>query len=114
MTVVPRRRTMELMMPFRRTGPERLTLVYAVALGVVAALYRLAPYYLFDDPMQGAVWNLMPAGALALFVGSRLRAHYAYLVPVAVMLVSDLLLIGPIHRLTDGQYSAMGRGRLVV
>src|SRR5262245_17526490 len=102
-------------MPTLRHEHERLTLVYALILAVVAALYRLAPYYLFDTPEgQAAVWNLMPVGALAVFVGSRLRTHYAFLLPLAVMLISDLLLIEPIHRLTGGKYSAMGWGRLVV
>jgi hypothetical protein len=34
--------------------------------------------------------NLAPVGALSLFAGSRVRGWRAYLVPVAVMVVSDL------------------------
>lgn len=96
-------------MPLRST--DRLTLAYALVLGAAAALYRLAPYYLFDGPAAGALWNLMPVGAVALFAGSRLRAAYAYLLPVGVMLLSDLLLIAPLQRLG---WPAFGWGRLVV
>jgi hypothetical protein len=104
-------------MPSRTNDRERLTLVYALILGVVAALYRLAPYayqYLLGATAPEVLWNLMPVGALALFAGSRLRTRHAWLLPVAVMFVSDLLLIVPIHWLTNGQYSALGWGRPLI
>jgi len=89
---------------------DRLTLFFALILGVVAALYRLAPYTILADN-AAFVWNLMPVGALCLFVGSRLRSHWAYLFPVAVMVVSDLLLVIPLSKMG---YSAFGWGRLLI
>jgi hypothetical protein len=82
----------------------RLTLTYAVVLGVLVAIYRLLPYYLFD-PSQPLLWNLVPVGALSLFVGSRLRGWYAFALPVLVMLVSDLLLILPLARMNQQAFS---------
>jgi hypothetical protein len=78
-----------------RTPALWLTLIYTLALGVFAAACRLLPYYVFD-PLSGDTWNLAPVGGLALFVGSRLRSRWAYLVPLGAMLVSDLLLIRPL------------------
>jgi hypothetical protein len=104
-------------MPSRKNEHDRLTLVYALALSAIAALYRLAPYgyqYLLEAPAPEVLWNLMPVGALALFAGSRLRTRFAWLLPVAVMFISDLLLIVPIHWLTKGQYSALGWGRPLI
>jgi hypothetical protein len=79
----------------RRAGVDSLTLVYILVLGALAALFRQAPYYLFDGDRPYA-WNLMPVGALALFAGSRLRSAWAWLVPLGIMLVSDLLLWYPL------------------
>jgi len=104
-------------MPSRTHEHERLTFVYTLVIGAIAALYRLGPYayqYLLDAPAPEVLWNLMPVGAFALFAGSRLRTRFAWLLPVAVMLISDLLLIVPIHWLTKGQYSAFGWGRPLV
>jgi hypothetical protein len=78
-----------------RTSDFTLTLGYTLVLGVLAAVYRLAPYYLLPENMH-LFWNLAPVGALALFAGSRLRAAYAFCVPLGVMLVSDLLMIPPL------------------
>lgn len=83
------------MLTDHRAGDLRLTLVYVAALGTLAALLRLAPYWLDLGP---GFWNLMPVGALALFAGSRLRSPVAWLVPFAVMFVADLLLIYPLSK----------------
>jgi hypothetical protein len=53
-----------------------------ITLAVLAGLIRLIPHPL----------NLTPVGALGLFAGARLRLRAAVLVPVAVMVGSDLLL----------------------
>lgn len=74
----------------------RLTLAYVAALAVVAVLLRVAPYYLGPD---SSLWNLVPVGALALFVGSRLNGWASWLVPLAVMFAADLLLIYPLARM---------------
>ena len=72
---------------------SRLTLVYAVLLGVVSVGYRLvAPYQLLGADASFA-WNLVPVGALALFVGARLPSLWAWLIPLSAMVASDLLLI---------------------
>src|ERR1041385_8072357 len=39
-------------------------------------------------------WNFAPVGALSLFAGARLRGWQAYLLPLALMLVTDPLLGG--------------------
>jgi Family of unknown function (DUF6580) len=90
------------MLTDNRSGELRLTLVYVAVLGVLAALLRLAPY-LFD--WGPGVWNLMPVGALALFAGSRLRTRSAWLVPLGVMLISDLLLLYPLSRMGLSSFS---------
>jgi hypothetical protein len=89
-----------------RTNDRTLTVLYALALAVAVVLYRLAPYYLLP-PGTHLFWNLVPIGALALFVGARLRGWYAVLVPLGAMLVSDLLLIAP---LAERGWSSFSRG----
>lgn len=74
---------------------KRLTLIYALTLGAIAVTYKVLPRYLVD-PTESALWNLVPMGALALFVGSRLRTTQAYLIPLVAMVASDLLLIQPL------------------
>jgi hypothetical protein len=91
----------------RRAAVDRLTLVYILGLGVLAALYRLVPYYLLH-PDRAFVWNLVPVGALALFAGSRLRSGWAWLVPLGVMLVSDLLLWYPLYQRGMSPFSWLG------
>jgi hypothetical protein len=78
------------------TSDRTLTLAYVLVLGVIVALYRLAPWYVLP-PETHLFWNLVPMGALSLFVGARLRTKYAYLLPVGVMLIADLLLIAPLR-----------------
>jgi hypothetical protein len=70
-----------------------LTVIYALLLGATTVGYRLiAPYQLLGAD-AGFAWNLMPVGALALFVGSRLPSLWAWLIPLGAMVVSDVLLI---------------------
>ena len=85
------------------------TILCAVAFGVFSAACRLLPYYF--PAVSATFWNLAPMGALSIFVGSRLRGHYAYLVPLAALVASDLLLIP--HVAGEG-YSAFGWGRLPI
>src|SRR5262245_40816585 len=81
----------------------RRALAWAAGFALLAVLCRQAPYY---PPFTGQwVWHLMPVGALALFAGSRLRSRWAYLVPVAAMLLSDLLLIAPLAKLDMSAFS---------
>jgi hypothetical protein len=96
------------MFPNSRTPAARvMTWAFALVLGVLAVLFRIAPYYWFKAD-QDSLWNLMPVGALALFAGSRLRTPFAVALPVLVMFVSDLLLIQP---LADMGFSAFSWGR---
>jgi hypothetical protein len=90
----------------------RRALLWAAGFALFAVLCRQAPYY---PPFRGTdlVWHLMPVGALSLFVGSRLRSGWAFAVPLAVMLLSDLLLIGPLSQLPEPQ-RALGWGRLPI
>jgi hypothetical protein len=73
-----------------RPNEFRLTLTYVLVLAVVVAIYKIVPRWLHFSEVA---WNLVPIGALCLFVGSRLRSRYAYLVPLAAMLVADLAII---------------------
>jgi hypothetical protein len=90
------------MLTDNRSGQARLTLVYVLALGVLTALLRIAPRWLDLDL---GVWNLMPVGALALFAGSRLRSRWAWLAPLAVMFVADLLLLYPLAKMGLSSFS---------
>jgi hypothetical protein len=89
-----------------RAGADRLTLVYVLAVAVFAALYRLLPY--MPGLERFYLWNLTPVGALALFAGSRLRRRWAWLVPVAVLLASDLLLCVPLALRGMSAFSWLG------
>ena len=69
-----------------------LTWIWIVAFAAFAVLHRLVPY-LFDlGPGAHFVWNFAPVGAVGLFAGARCRSPFAVLTPVAVMLVSHLLM----------------------
>ncbi len=61
---------------------QRNTRPFALALTAVSALARLLPH----PP------NFTPVGGMSLFAGARLSGWYAYLVPVALMAITDLLL----------------------
>jgi len=76
---------------------------WLIALTVITAVYRLVPYLIGPD--RSFVWNLMPVGALALFAGSRLRSYWAYVVPVAAMVLSDLLLVVPLNQIGQVAFS---------
>jgi hypothetical protein len=71
----------------------------AFTLTVVAALLRLVPH----PP------NFAPVGSVALFGGARLRGWQAYVVPIAVMLITD-----PIRSRMEGGYAAYSWATLVV
>lgn len=99
------------MLPTHRTPAAQLmTWAFALCLGVLAVLSRIAPYYWLEKD-QDFLWNLMPTGALALFVGSRLRTPFAVALPILVLFVSDLLLIQP---LAAKGFSAFGWSRPVI
>jgi len=42
-------------------------------------------------------WNMAPIGAIALYGGARLRSWRAFVLPVAVMVVTDLILWAVLH-----------------
>lgn len=73
-----------------RPNEFRLTLTYALALAALVVTYKVLLRYL---PTGTLGWNLVPLGALGLFIGSRLRTRWAYLVPLAASFVADLLII---------------------
>ena len=77
----------------RSRHETRLTLVYALLLGAMTVGYRLVAPYQVLGAHSDLVWNLMPVGALALFVGARLPSLWAWLIPLGTMIVSDVLLI---------------------
>ena len=60
-------------------------MVTAIALTLLAGFCR----FLSAD---FGLWNFVPMGAMALYAGSRLPRRWAWLVPVAAMGLSDLLL----------------------
>jgi uncharacterized protein DUF6580 len=55
----------------------------AIGLLILGALIRITQH-----------WNFAPVGALSLFAGARLRGWQAYLLPLALMAVTDPLLGG--------------------
>ena len=68
----------------KRTNENGLAWSWSAAMAVAAGLIRLFPF----NPL-----NFTPVGALGLFGGARLRSWWAYLLPIGVMAVSDLLLV---------------------
>src|SRR5262249_18262299 len=78
--------------------------MYALCLGALAVVYRVAarfapvPEGLVTEPGQISLWNLMPIGALALFVRSRLRTRFAFGLPLGVMFLADLVLVPILNR----------------
>jgi hypothetical protein len=80
----------------KRSSDNRLAWAWVIGLTAAVVVYRLVPYLLkFSHDLQ-YIWNCTPVGALALFAGARLRSRLAYLVPLVVMALSDLLLIRPL------------------
>jgi hypothetical protein len=57
----------------------------AIALTLLAIICRLA------SPVF-SMWNFVPIGAVALYAGARLPRRWAWLVPVAALVLSDVVL----------------------
>src|SRR4051794_30457992 len=94
---IPARNEEEAMRDDREAQPiASITWLFTLALVAVTVCVRLAPYLWAEGTETRWLWNLAPTGALALFAGSRLRSRWAFLVPLAAMLISDLLLIRPL------------------
>jgi hypothetical protein len=90
----------------RTSDSRRLTITYLLIVAAIAALYRLAPYFVLRDRTEANVlWNMAAVGGLSLFAGSRLRQRWAFLIPVGMMLLSDLLLIAPLLALNLSPFS---------
>jgi hypothetical protein len=68
--------------PERDSPYRRLALGVAAIAGIIATILRIVPH----------PTNLTSVGAVGLFGGARVRAWYAYLLPLAVMIGSDLIL----------------------
>jgi hypothetical protein len=58
--------------------------------GLAVACRLLSPTY--------HLWNLVPAGAVALYAGARLPRRWAWTIPLAAMIVSDVVLDYNTHR----------------
>jgi len=56
----------------------------ALALTVAGAIARIVPH----------PWNFAPVGGMSLFAGARLRGWQAYLLPIALMAITDPLVGG--------------------
>ncbi len=68
--------------PDQESSSRPLALGIAVAAGVIAVALRLVPH----------PTNFSSVGACSLFGGARVKAWHAYLLPLVVMVVSDLCL----------------------
>lgn len=66
----------------KRTNEAGLAWLWSAAMAVVAGLIRLLPH----------PWHFTPIAALGLFGGARLSSWWAYVLPLTVMAVTDLLL----------------------
>jgi hypothetical protein len=77
----------------------RANWLWVVAFAAFSAFMRVVPYLFGLNHDSQYLWNLMPIGALGLFAGSRFRSPWAYGVPLAAMMASDLLLIKPLSDL---------------
>jgi hypothetical protein len=88
-----------------------LAWLLAAAFAALAVAWRLGPYMLDLGTDATWVWNFTPVGALGLFVGARLRSRFALLLPLAAMLVADLLLIRP---LADRGFASFSRWTPVI
>ncbi len=67
-----------------QTSEKGFAQTCAAGMAIVAGLIRLIPH----------PWNFTPVAGLGLFGGARLRSWWAYVLPLAIMAVSDLLLWG--------------------
>jgi hypothetical protein len=68
-------------------------MVTAILLTFLAVICRLCSAHF-------QVWNFVPMGAVALYAGARLPRKWAWMVPVAAMILSDMLLDYGRHRPT--------------
>jgi hypothetical protein len=66
-------------------------MVTAIALTLLAVICRSCSAYF-------QVWHFVPMGAIALYAGARLPRRWAWMVPVAGMVLSDCLLDFGKHR----------------
>jgi hypothetical protein len=69
----------------------------ALILTLIAAAFRLLPPLLAES-WNVSIWNFIPIGAVALYAGSRFPRRWAWLVPVAAMILSDIVLDYGTHR----------------
>jgi hypothetical protein len=88
--------------------PGRAVWAWAVGMAAFTVLSRVLPRVLLPpEDRQFVLWNLMPVAALALFCGSRLRGAWSFVVPLASMLVADLLLIVPLAKIGQPSFTWM-------
>jgi hypothetical protein len=80
------------MSDFRTARESETSWGWIAGYAAVAIVLRLVPY-LFPNSDVRSLWNFSAVGALGLFVGARLSNRAAYVVPVVVMMLSDLLLM---------------------
>lgn len=97
----------------RRQSVDFVAWTIAVFVAVYTICCRVAPYYLGQqsEDWLWPFWNFVPAGALALFAGSRLRSVGGVILPLATLFVSDLLLIRPLAAMG---YPALSWGRVLI
>ena len=84
---------------------DRVAWGLAIGAALLTLVCRVIPYYVYGNPAEPSVWHFVPIGALSVFAGARLRHPAAFLLPLAALFVSDLLLIGPIARLGYSAFS---------
>lgn len=70
--------------PVSPENQEKIALPLVLLLGIMAFFFRIDPF--------GHPANLTPIGAMALFGGARLRAWWAFCLPLAIMAMTDLFL----------------------
>jgi hypothetical protein len=89
----------------KRSNDSGLAWACVAGLAAAVVVYRLVPYLCNLGHEARYVWNLTPVGALALFAGARLRSPLGLLAPLAVMAVSDLVLLKPLADLGMSVFS---------
>jgi len=83
-----------MMSPSSSTPRVQLRFAIVLALVACAAGARFVPYLVSDDSaLKPLLWNFSPVVAIALFGGARFASRWAaFLVPLLIMLISDLAL----------------------
>jgi hypothetical protein len=76
--------------------PAGLAIAFVIGAAAISVGIRLIPRLSSFSPVAPFLWNFMPVGALGLFAGARLRSRWAFLVPVLVMMVADIILMKPL------------------